>query len=121
MVVLPEESYRLVVVPTNVNDIVTVTDNNVDVTEQLERKEETVEKEGQTITVVNYIYSLSDVQTGHTISVLVVSEGTTPLFLKISGTWTNVKKMYKKTDGRWVEDTNYSETFRIGNIFVSKT
>lgn len=120
MVVLPEESYRLVVVPTNVNDIVTVTDNNIDVTEQLERKEETVEKEGQTITVVNYIYSLSDVQTGHTIAVVVVSESTTPLFIKISGTWTNVKKMYKKTDGRWVEDTNYSETFSNGNVFVFK-
>lgn len=118
MVVLPGDTYRLAIVPTNIRDTVSITDNNVNVTEQLVRKEETIEKEGKTTTVVNYIYSLSNIQTGHILSVIVSAEGNTPLFLKLSGTWTNVKKMYKKTDGRWVEDTAYSETFKNGKIFI---
>ena len=118
MVLLPGESYRLVIVPPNANDTVTATDNNVDITSQLEYKEETIEKDGQTVTVVNYVYSLSDVQTGHTISVVVVPESTTSLYIKISGNWINVKKMYKKIDGRWVEEDDYTETFNSGDIFV---
>lgn len=122
MVILPGESYRLVIVPSSANVAVTATDNNVDVTSQLEYKEETIEKDGQTITAVNYVYSLSDIQTGHTISVVVTPESGTPLFLKISGTWRRVRKMYKKTDGRWVEDTNYSDAFNVENIlFIGQT
>lgn len=50
--------------------------------------------------------------------IIVLSEDRTPLFLKLSGRRVSIKKMYKKVDGRWVEDTAYSETFNNGNILI---
>ena len=118
MVYLPGESYKLVIVPSNTEDTVSISDNNIDATSQLVRKEEAIEKDGETVTVVNYIYSLSNIQTGHTVLVTVVPEDVTPLFLKASGRWISIKKMYKKTDGRWVEDNSYSTTFGGNAIFI---
>ena len=69
MVQLPGDSYRLTIAPKNNSDSITLRDNNVDVTSQLERKEVTTEKDGQTITVVNYIYRLSDIQATHNLVV----------------------------------------------------
>lgn len=118
MVYLPGESYKLVIVPSNTEDTVSISDNNIDATSQLVRKEEAIEKDGETVTVVNYIYSLSNIQAGHTVLVTVVPEDATPLFLKASGRWINIKKMYKKIDGRWVEDDSYGTTFSGNAIFI---
>lgn len=118
MVYLPGESYKLVIVPSNTEDTVSISDNNIDATSQLVRKEEAIEKDGKTVTVVNYIYSLSNIQAGHTVLVTVVPEDATPLFLKASGRWINIKKMYKKIDGRWVEDDSYGTTFSGNAIFI---
>ena len=68
-VCLPGDIYKLTIVPETPEDTVTASDNNVDVTNSLERKEIVIEKNGQSALTVNYIYTISNVQTAHTISV----------------------------------------------------
>lgn len=99
MVQLPGDSYRLTIVPKNNSDSITLRDNNVDVTSQLERKEVTTEKDGQTITVVNYIYRLSDIQATHN---LVVSSALQQLSssIKLNNQW-NEGELKRKQDSRW--------------------
>lgn len=99
MVQLPRDSYRLTIAPKNSGDTITMTDNNVDVTSQLERKVITTEKDGQTITVVNYIYRLSDIQATHN---LVVSSALQNLSSSIylNSQW-NEGTLNRKQDNRW--------------------
>jgi len=99
MVQLPGDSYRLTIAPKNSGDTITMTDNNVDVTNQLERKEVTTEKDGQTITVVNYIYRLSDIQATHN---LVVSSALQNLSssIYINSQW-DEGELKRKQDSRW--------------------
>ena len=99
MVQLPGDSYRLTIVPKNNSDSITLRDNNVDVTSQLERKEVTTEKDGQTITVVNYIYRLSNIQATHN---LVVSSALQQLSssIKLNNQW-NEGELKRKQDSRW--------------------
>ena len=99
MVQLPGDSYRLTIAPKNSGDTITMTDNNVDVTSQLERKVITTEKDGQTITVVNYIYRLSDIQATHN---LVVSSALQNLSSSIylNSQW-NEGELKRKQDNRW--------------------
>lgn len=99
MVQLPGDSYRLTIVPKNNTDMITLRDNNVDVTNQIERKEVTTEKDGQTITVVNYIYRLSDIQATHD---LVVSSALQNLSSSIylNSQWSE-GTLSRKQDSRW--------------------
>lgn len=99
MVQLPGDDYKLVIIPEDNNDTVTVTDNNTDVTSQLERKEVTTEKEGVSITVVNYIYRLIDIQATHNI-VVSSSTGTKNVYINNSG-WVSGTDILKKDNDRW--------------------
>lgn len=115
MVVLEDDSYRLNIVPENNSDSITIRDNNVDVTNQLERKEIETEKDGQTTTTVNYIYKLSNVRAGHT---LVVSSTTTSTsFIKKNGAWVAVST-YVKLDGRWTAVADLTPYLDSNNIYV---
>lgn len=99
MVQLPGDDYRLVIIPEDNDDTVTVTDNNTDVTSQLERKEITTEKEGVSITVVNYIYKLTDIQATHNI-VVSSSTGTKNVYINDNG-WVSVTDILKKDNDKW--------------------
>lgn len=99
MVQLPGDDYKLVIIPEDSDDTVTVTDNNTDVTSQLERKEVTTEKEGVSTTVVNYIYRLIDIQATHNI-VVSSSTGTKNVYINNSG-WVSGTDILKKDNDRW--------------------
>jgi hypothetical protein len=99
MVQLPGDSYRLIIVPKNNDDTITMTDNNVNVTSQLERKNITTEKDGQTITVVNYIYKLTNIQATHTINVYSSAAGLVTS-IKLDGDWTE-STLSMKDDNKW--------------------
>jgi len=99
MVQLPGDSYRLTIAPKNSGDTITLRDNNVDVTSQLERKVITTEKDGQTITVVNYIYRLSDIQATHNLAVSSSSQGLTSS-IYLNSQW-NEGTLNRKQDSRW--------------------
>ena len=119
MVILPDDEYRLTIVPENINDTISLTDNNVDVTGNLVRKEEIIEKGGQRITVVNYIYTLMNVQTGHTLYVT-SSSASAILYYKSSNTWGQVRKAYQKINDRWQEVSDLESLFESGTIYVNK-
>ena len=118
MVELEGDSYRLVIVPDNYSATVSITDNNVDRTTYLQRKEEEITKNGQTITVVNYIYSLSNIQATHNLVITAGSSGTPPVYLKVSGSWVQANKIYKKVNGSWVEQTSYDNLFDSDKIYI---
>lgn len=119
MVQLPGDTYKLTIVPNNIDDIVTITDNNVDVTNSLVKKEEIIEKEGQQITIVNYIYTLNNIQATHTLTVLSTSRET--LFRKVNSNWGRITKAYKKINNNWQEVTVFDDLFDDETIYINKS
>lgn len=115
MVALPGDDYRLTIVPENVTDTVSLTDNGTDVTGSLERKEVQTEKEGQTITTVNYIYRLTNIQSAHTLNVSVA--GGQILLTKTNGNWVTALKVFKKDERGWNEVTDYENLFENGELY----
>ena len=101
MVQLPGDDYKITVVPNDSGDTVSMTDNNVDVTSQLERKEMQIEKGGVTTTVVNYIYKINNVQTTHNLNVVCSPQGLDS-FIKTNSQWKQ-GSMLRKSDDRWAE------------------
>lgn len=100
MVQLPGDTYRMTIVPKESAYTVSITDNNIDTTNSLERKEMEVTKDGVTTTVVNYIYTLSNVQTGHTLNVT-VSPNSLPSYIKKNSAWA-LGSIYIKNGNSWV-------------------
>lgn len=99
MVQLPGDEYRLTIVPNESGNTVTITDNNTDVTSQLERKEIQVEKDGVTTTVVNYIYKLNNIQATHNLNVVCSPQGLDS-FIKTNNQWKQGGILMKQND-RW--------------------
>lgn len=119
IVQLPGDTYRLVIVPENIGDTITVRDNNIDVTGSLVKKEETVQKEGSAVTVVNYIYTLSNIQTGHTI--IVASEVSGALYVKTTTGWVEARRIWKKNSkDEWVEQTDLANIFATNKIYINR-
>ena len=118
-VVLNGDSYKLVIVPNETNAAVTLTDNNVDVTSQLEEVTSEVEKDGETITYVNYIYRLSNISATHNLIINCVSGAT--VYMKVNGNWITISKVYKKIDDRWQEQTDLSNLFDLTKIYINGT
>ena len=84
-------------------------------TGNLERKEVQTEKEGQTITTVNYIYRLTNIQAAHTLNVSVA--GGQVLMTKMNGNWVTVLKAFKKDERGWNEVTDYESLFENGELY----
>ena len=103
MVHLQGDTYRLTIVPDDYTYNVSVTDNNVNVSSQVQRKEEQVTKDGNTYTVVNFIYTLNNIQATHNIVVICTSNES--LHLKVNNSWVRVSKIYKKINNVWTEVT----------------
>lgn len=118
IVQLPGDSYRLTIVPDNYNYGITLIDNNIDRTANVERKEEEIEKDGNTITVVNYVYNLSNIQTTHNLIVTCISEASETIYLKINSNWESVTKVYKNTNNSWQEVSDFSDLFESGKVYI---
>jgi hypothetical protein len=100
-VVLDGDIYKIVAVPENATDVVSLYDNSTDVTTSLEY-EEGEDKDGNT--VANYIYRLSDISANHTLVFYATPASVTEtFFLKRSGSWVEVSHLYLKVNGQWVE------------------
>lgn len=116
-VVLPGDSYKLTIVPEDYSDTITITDNNTNVTSSLQEVTTEIEKDGETITAVNYVYRLSNINATHTIEVtkVVTSAG---IYLKVNGSWVGCSKVYKKINGSWVEQSDLSNVFNSNTIYI---
>ena len=117
IVQLPGDDYRLVVVPENSTDAVTLTDNGIDRTSYLERKEIATEKDGETVTVVNYIYTLANIQAAH--NIVVSSATSTVLYRRIGSSWVQISKVFKKENESWVEQVLSDELFDEDSVYVN--
>ena len=116
-VVLSGDSYKLTIVPEDYNDTITITDNNVNVTNSLQEVTTEIEKDGQTITAVNYVYRLSNISATHTIEV--VKAGNSDIaYIKVNGSWVSCSKVYKKVNGSWVEQTSFDNLFDSDKIYI---
>ena len=97
---LPGDNYKLNIIPDNISDTVTITDNNVDVTASL-IKETGTDKSGQP--AVSYSYALSNIQTTHNLVITSTFTNTNILYLKDNNDWVAVVKLFVKSNDRWVE------------------
>lgn len=111
-VVLEGGSYSINIVPDATNATVTLTDNGVDRTSQLERLE-TI-KNG--VTYVSFKYDLSNIQATHTLNIQ-VGEITTTLYYKENNNYHSVLKAYKKINGSWVEQVDLTAVFNINKHY----
>lgn len=109
LVQLPGDNYSLTIVPDNYNYQVTMTDNNVSVTPT--RKEEEITKDGNTYTVVNYVYTLTNIQATHNLIVTCVPS--IVYYLKLNSIWEEVTDILLKQDNRW------GSTVDLANIFTN--
>lgn len=98
-VVLPSDGYKLTIAPENQREIVTLMDNEVDVSSQLDEIEVETEKEGETVTVINYIYRLANVQAAHNL-VVETTKQVIPQLIKLNSNWT-MANFFAKVDGVW--------------------
>lgn len=105
---LDGHEYALVIVPDDPAATVTVTDNNVDVTNSLIYEEGTNKSGG---TIVNYTYKILNVQANHTL-VVTCGGSTTRLYMKSGSSWTTITKAYIKRNGAWVEQS-------VGSVFTT--
>jgi hypothetical protein len=115
---LSGDSYSLTIVPDDPTATVTLTDNNVDRTSQLEYYEGE-DKYGNT--VVNYIYRLSNINATHTL-VASCSSAISKLYLKVSGSWVEYEKVYLKVNGSWVEQnpSAWNTIFNTSTVYEKK-
>lgn len=119
IVVLDGGSYHLTIIPDNPGATVTLLDNNIDKTSQLEF-EEGVDKNNNRI--VNYVYRLSDISAAHNL-VVTCTSASAKIYIKINGTWTEYSKVWVKENGTWVEQsvTNWSTLFDPRVNYVHRT
>ena len=111
---LEGDSYRLVIVPDNVTDNVSITDNNTNVTSLLER-EDGYDKNNNP--AVSYTYRLTNIQTAHNLVISSVATSSAILYLKQSNSWVQVEKIFLKSNGAWVEQSlDYLSVNDIDNL-----
>lgn len=104
-VVLQGDSYKITAVPANVTDSVSLYDNNIDVTNNLER-EDGYDKYNNP--AVSYGYKLTNIQATHTLVFVAAAAVTDHFYIKQNGSWVEVSKIYLKVNGSWVEqDLDY--------------
>lgn len=113
LVQLPGDNYSLTIVPDNYNYAVTLKDNNVSVTPT--RKEEEITKDGNTYTVVNYVYTLTNIQATH--NLIVTCTSSIIYYIKLAGTWKAATNVLLKQDDRWGTLNNIENIFRDNLIF----
>ena len=108
MVQLPGDTYQLTVVPDDYSYEVSVTDNSVNVDSSVQRIEQEITKDGNTYTVVNYVYQISNVQATHNINV--VCSTTSNTYIKLDDRWTTINRVYKKINDAWVIQSDIEST-----------
>ncbi len=115
-VCLSGDSYSLKIIPKDVSATVSLTDNNVDKTNELVRTDG-VDKQGNPI--VNYDYKITSVLTSHTLIISIGGVATDTLFLKVSGNWITVSNVYLKESGSWVLQNRLSDLFNTETIYIN--
>ena len=96
-VVLPDDSYKLTVIPDNSIIQLEVEDNGT--AQQMERVEYVNDNND---VVINYVYKLFNINENHIINI-VEKTPNVKLYMKINGIFTEVSQVYKKINNVWTE------------------
>lgn len=112
IVKLENQHYRLLIVPNDSSATVTITDNNVDVSSQLQYEEGT-DKSGNKI--VNYSYQISNINAAH--NLVISCRAGAKLFIKSGGSWVGISHAYQKVNGSWVEISDLTTVFDARNKY----
>lgn len=115
MVQLPGDFYSLTIVPDDYSYEVSVSDNNADVTSQVQRKEEEITKDGNTYTVVNYIYKLSNIQATH--NIVVQATANNPFYVRVGNSWVKASKVYVRSGNQWSEVQDYDGILDLTQVY----
>lgn len=99
-VVLAGDNYKIIAVPANVTDSVSLYDNNIDVTTSLQR-EDGFDKDDNP--AVSYSYQLSNISATHTLVFASAAAVTAHFYIKQNNSWNEYNKIYLKVNGAWVE------------------
>ena len=99
-IVLAGDNYKIIAVPINVTDSVSLYDNNVDVTTSLQR-EDGFDKDNNP--AVSYSYQLSNISATHTLVFASAAAVTAHFYIKQNNSWNEYNKIYLKVNGAWVE------------------
>lgn len=113
VVKLEGDNYSITIIPDNASATVTLKDNNVDRTSALEVIQGQ-DKSGNPI--VNYTYTLTNITAAHTIEVSTASGP--KLYIKVGSNWQEYTKAYKKVNGSWVEQSDFSTLFNSSTNYV---
>lgn len=95
---LDGDSYILNIVPNDTSATVTLSDNGISKTSELERFSGT-DKSGNPI--VSYHYSIESVTTAHNLIISCEGSTTEHLFVKVSGSYPEVTNLWVKSGGVW--------------------
>ena len=113
-VVLSGDNYKIIMIPANVSDSVSLYDNNIDVTTNLER-EDGYDKYNNP--AVSYTYRLTNISAAHVLTFTSASTTTSKLYIKQNSSWVEISKVYIKQNGSWTETTlDYLSTNNIGQL-----
>ena len=99
-VVLDGDSYKIIAIPANVSDSVSLYDNNIDVTTNLER-EDGYDKYNNP--AVSYSYRLTNISAAHNLVFSSAAGATDKFYIRQNNAWTEVGKIYLKQNGAWVQ------------------
>lgn len=97
MVQLPGDKYEITIIPDDLEYEIKVTDNNIDVTSSVVRKEVELEKNGNTYTVVNFIYTISNIQATH--NLIITCSESNKIYIKINNQFVQASAVYIKING----------------------
>ena len=70
--------------------------------------------------VTYWTYTISNLQTDHTVVVISASGAEYAIYIKNNGTWTQYSKIYKKINGSWVEQdsSTWSTLFNTTTNYI---
>ena len=69
-------------------------------------------------TVQYYTYTISNISADHVISISDAAAGPT-MYIKQGNSWTQLNKVYKKVNGSWAEQSDLSNLFSDGTIYIN--
>lgn len=99
---LAGDNYKITIVPANYGDVISLTDNNTDVTSSLV-KEEGYDKYNNP--AVSYTYQINNIQTTHALVFNTVNVSTDKIYIKQNGAWVSFDNLYVKINGVWVQQS----------------
>ncbi len=108
---LPDDVYKLTIIPSDPNIRIVVSDNNV---QQTPQRIESLDDNNEV--VVNYVYRIYSVNENHSIT---ISKESSPVYIKVSGQYIQAQGIYKKENGTWVKQESSEGVFDLSKIYIT--